>query len=219
MHYNDYKNNPLCFQKLHHESNKDESKEEEKVSNSIEEEKISSKSSTYKGNLESGEEMDINMLMHNIDNKNEYKINKSFFENEIENQNQLKMKKKSNKNIITFNKENIYQAFKDIDDDKSSDEDFEIKVKVSSLEESKSKVNINKQNLILSKRELLPEKVNSKEEEEEEDIDDEESFIRQFSQLIKKRELERENIEGNKQKLINSHKNFEKFCEESGNSD
>ena len=186
MHYNDYKNNPLCFQKLHHESNKDESKEEEKVSNSIEEEKISSKSSTYKGNLESGEEMDINMLMHNIDNKNEYKINKSFFENEIENQNQLKMKKKSNKNIITFNKENIYQAFKDIDDDKSSDEDFEIKVKVSSLEESKSKVNINKQNLILSKRELLPEKVNSKEEEEEEDIDDEESFIKKINMIVTK---------------------------------
>lgn len=195
MHYNDYKKHPFCYQKLYQESNKLEYIEEEKSPFSLKEEEKSSNPSKNKENMVNNKskekekvEINFNMLMHNVDNKNEYKMNKSFFENEIEYQNEVKNKKMTKNNLITLKKDNIIEAFKEIDDDSDSKEDFEIKIKISS-EDSISNHNFTKK--IVNSNELKKDSISKKDiNREEEEINEEESFILEFTALIKKRQIE-----------------------------
>ena len=202
--------NPLCYQKLYF--NKEINTEEQRKTQIIEEEEKKketkneeshSKDSILKQNHRGDTgEIDLNLLLHNYENKDIYNNNKSFFEKQFDNKFELKKQKKEKK-IHVFNKENILKTFKDIDD--SDSDNLDIKLNVSSFNESpksnKKKINTkNKEkNKSTKKAKESKEEKETKEEKKEivkakEESDDEENFIKEYSALIEKKELERKNL-------------------------
>ena len=232
QHYNDFVNNPGCFQKLY-EDNKEQrevNRDVVKVDSGegknkneifkiereiIFEEKKKSENNSKDNNI-SNAKIDFNMLMHGDANRNDYKLNKSFFDKEFDNK---ESNKKLNK-IITFKKENIIQTLKDIDIDSESEDDYQFNLKISSFEDQstikintkkiKNKKQIKSKNLKISKD--IFEEIKGNEENR---ILDEESFIKEYSKVISKHEHEKtfpEEFNPSKNKIKSEFEaNFEQF--------
>jgi hypothetical protein len=186
---------------------------EEEEKKEIKKEESLSKDSTSKQNHRGDTgDIDLNLLLHNYENKDIYNNNKSFFEKQFDNKFELKKQKKEKK-IHVFNKENILKTFKDIDN--SDSDNLDIKLNVSSFNESpkSNRIKINTKNSDKNKKSKKVKEEKKEIVKPKEESDDEENFIKEYSALMKKKELERKN-QINQEKRGKRKDSFNELLEE-----